>query len=379
MKIAIFQVTSSFLVGGCETYSWNLARYLLQRGHGCDLIAGEVASPIHPFSEVPLLTARFVPADRVLDLGSRFRRLGERVSFAWNARNIVLGGRYDVINIHKPYDIPAALWFRRKTGCRIVWRCHGTDFYPGLGKVIGRIDAIYCVSEFARETLQRAYPVEAQVIYTGVDSDFFAPPSSMAQGEIAPRILYFGRLAGWKGVRWLVDALASVVDRPWSARIVGEGPEFANLAAQVRDRGLQQRVSVEPAVQGREQVRSLLQASDIVVFPAVGIETFSNALLEAMSTARAVVATRVGGFVEAIEDGRNGLLVEPRNADALAAGLRRLLSDRALRLRLAAAARDDVVRRFDATSSFGEVEALFADVVRRGQSRATKAQESAGQ
>ncbi len=364
MKVGIFQVTSSFAVGGCETYSWNLARYLQERGHECDIIAGASPKPIHPFPQVRLLTAPYVARDRLPDLGSRFRKFGERLSFAWNARDIVLNGRYDLLNIHKPYDIPAALWFRRRTGCRIVWRCHGTDFYPGLGRLIGRIDAIYCVSRFARDTLQKAYSVPAEVIYTGVDSAFFAPTRNAA-ASAAPRILYFGRLEGWKGVRSLVDALGLLAERPWTARIVGDGPEYDNLRRQVRERGLEQRVLVEPAVKGREQVKALLADADVAVFPAVGVETFSNALLEAMSMECAVIASRVGGFLEVVEDGRNGLLAEPRNARALAEGLGRLLDDAALRQRLGVAARRDVVERFDATASFQQVEALFQREIKR--------------
>lgn len=369
MKVGVFQVTSSFAVGGCETYSWNLSRYLQDHGHECHMIAGAVPRPHHPFPQVTLLTAPFVARARLPNLGSRFRKLGERVSFAWNARDIVLGGRYDVLNIHKPYDIPAALWFRRRTGCRIVWRCHGTDFYPGLGQLIGRIDAIYCVSEFARDTLLQAYPVAADVIYTGVDSEFFAPHSDQTSAAGAPRILYFGRLEGWKGVRSLVDALSLLTERPWSARIVGDGSEYANLQRQVRESGLEQRVSVEPAVKGREKVRALLADADAVVFPAVGVETFSNALLEAMSMARAVIASRVGGFLEVIADGQNGLLSAPRDAASLAEGLGRLLSDPQLRRTLGAAARRDVVKLFDATRSFQQVEALFQSVIDRNVKR----------
>lgn len=363
MKIAVFQVTSSYAIGGSETYTWNLSRYLLSRGHQCDLIAGLTESPRRPFPEVPLLMAPFVRRERIWDLGTRFRKLGERATFAWNARAFVLNGRYDIINIHKPYDIPAALWFRRRTGCRIVWRCHGTDFYPGLKYVIGRIDAIYCVSNFARDTLRARYPVDPAVIYTGVDTRFFDPALEPIRSSKPPQILYFGRLQGWKGVRHLVDALGRLRQLNWRARIVGAGAERESLARQIASLGFAEHVQLEEGVSGPERVRRLLAEADIVVFPSVGVETLSNALLEAMSMGKAVVATRVGGFPEVIRDGENGLLVEARSAPALAGAIERLLQTSDLRQRLGAAARDTVTCAFDAAASFRAVESLFEKVL----------------
>jgi glycosyltransferase involved in cell wall biosynthesis len=359
MKIAVFQVTSSYAIGGSETYTWNLSRYLLARGHHCDLIAGFTDNPRRPFPEVPLLMAPFVRRERIWDLGTRFRKLVERLTFAWNARSLLLNGRYDIINIHKPYDIPAALWFRRQTGCRIIWRCHGTDFYPGLKYVIGRIDAIYCVSNFARDTLRKHYPVDPGVIYTGVDTRFFDPALEPTKSSTPPQILYFGRLEGWKGVRYLIEALGQLRQLDWHARIVGAGPERDGLAQQIASLGLAERVRIEEGVSGPERVRRLLAEADIVAFPSVGVETMSNALLEAMSMSKAVVATRVGGFPEVVRDGTNGLLVDPRNARALADAIERLLQTPELRRRLGAAARDTVASGFDAAASFRAVDALF--------------------
>ncbi|MDH5511917.1 MAG: glycosyltransferase family 4 protein [Gammaproteobacteria bacterium] len=367
MKIGIFQVTSSYATGGCETYTWNLAHFLRQRGHECDLIAGLTERPIHPYPEVNLRMAAFMPRERVIDIGSRFRKLVERLTFAWNARTILLGGGYDILNIHKPYDIPAALWLRRRTGCRIVWRCHGTDFYPGLGKLIHRVDAIYCVSGFARDTLLETYPVEAEVIYTGVDSKFFDPERAPAAPGKTPRILYYGRLEGWKGVRYFVDALARIVARPWTARIIGDGPERDRLAARIAELELGARISMIPALRKREDVRQALADSDIVVFPPVGVETFSNAVLEAMSMEKAVVATRVGGLPEAVEDGVSGLLVAPRHDAMLAAAIERLVLDAGLRQRLAGEARRVVIDRFDAETSFSRAEALFGRTLEQGR------------
>jgi len=364
MRIAVFQVTSSYAIGGCESYTWNLSSYLLSHGHECDLIAGFTDNPRRPSPEVPLLMAPFIRRERIWNFGGRFRKLVERLTFAWNARTLLQHGRYDILNIHKPYDIPAALWFRRQTGCRIVWRCHGTDFYAGLKYLMRRVDAIYCVSNYARDTLRARYPVDPRVIYTGVDARFFDPALEPMEHPAPPQILYFGRLEGWKGVRYLIDALSQLRRLDWRGRIVGAGPERESVAQQIASLGLSERVRLEDAVSGPECVRRMLAEADIVVFPAVGVETLSNALLEAMSMGKAVVATRVGGFPEVILDGANGLLVDNRSAQAIASAIERLLRMPDLRRRLGAHARETVTSKFDARASFSAVETLLEETLR---------------
>lgn len=363
MKVGILHVTSTFVAGGSESYAWNLARYFTRKNIPCDLWAGEVKSPriIHP--EVNLRTAPFTPRDKILKLGSRFKKLGERVSFARKARHDLVKAGYDILSIHKPYDIPAALWLRSQTGCKIVWRCHGTDFYPGLRFLINKVDAVFCVSDFARQDLLKAYPVHARVIHTGVDTTFFSPDSVPGSNDSEiPVILYFGRLIGWKGVKHLLDSLDLIKDLPWKTRIIGEGPQKDELIAHANALGLADRIEFLPA-QKREEIRNSIGSSDICVFPSVGVETFSNALLEAMSSESAVVATNSGGFPEALTDGKDSILAAPGSSEDLASALRTLLQDPALRKTMAKEARITVLERFDAQKSFQTVEELFRSLI----------------
>jgi glycosyltransferase involved in cell wall biosynthesis len=94
----------------------------------------------------------------------------------------------------------------------------------------------------------------------------------------------------------------------------------------------------------RKNVPHILRSSEICVLPSL-YEGMPNALLEAMATGLAVIATNVAGSEELIRDGENGLLVPPRDSHALESALLRLIDDEQLRLRLANAARESVVRR----------------------------------
>ena len=179
LRIGIAHVTASLLTGGSEVYSWALARYLSARGHSTALLAGETLDPIRLYPEINLQIARFKPRDQWPRIGSRFQRLMERTSFLWNARRLIADGQFNILNLHKPYDLPLAAWFKRRAGYKIIWRSHGPDYFPGLQLALRSVDAVYCVSDCCRRELQEHYDVPAEVIYTGVDTKFFTQLSPL--------------------------------------------------------------------------------------------------------------------------------------------------------------------------------------------------------
>ena len=362
LRVGIAHVTASFLTGGSEVYSWALAKHLATRGHSVSLLAGETTDPIRLYPEINLQTARFKPRDRWPKIGSRFQRLLERSSFLWNARRLIADGHFNILNVHKPYDLPVAVWLKRRAGYKIIWRSHGPDYFPGLQRALRKVDAVYCVSDCCRRELQDHYDVPAEVIHTGVDTNFFTSLQTTTAGEPL-KILYFGRLEGWKGVHFLIRAFP-LLKSTYGAEIVGAGPDENNLRALIETLGLQNKVQLRPPVRDRAQLRALIQSADIAAFPVIGFETMSNAMLEAMACGKSVLATNTGCFTEVLQDRVDSLLVPPRDERALATALDELLQSPSLRESLGAAARKKVVARFDSQASFNQVEALFERVAR---------------
>jgi glycosyltransferase involved in cell wall biosynthesis len=143
--------------------------------------------------------------------------------------------------------------------------------------------------------------------------------------------IYVGGLVETKGLAELAQAAEPLLNKYKDFRLVcvGEGPARGRLA------GLKVRVARDGAVvlTGRvapEEVPHLLQASDFLVLPSYS-EGMPQAVLEAMNCGLAVVATQVGGVLEAVIDGETGLLVEPRDVDALGRAMERMITDEALR------------------------------------------------
>ena len=154
------------------------------------------------------------------------------------------------------------------------------------------------------------------------------------------------RLVPKNGLEFLIESLPSIRRRfsDVSVLIAGDGPERERLEARVRELGLHESV-IFAGNQDNDDLPEFYGAADIVAIPSLK-EATSIAGLEAMASACAVVATNVGGLPEIIEDGVSGLLVPPRDPEALALAIARLIETPELRKQLGLAARARVEHKF---------------------------------
>src|SRR6185503_5152907 len=138
--------------------------------------------------------------------------------------------------------------------------------------------------------------------------------------------------------------------------------ELQRLAA---DLGVFDRVSFTGR---RSDIPEVLAAADVSVMPSLN-EALSNVLLESMAAGAPVVATRVGGTPEALDDGEAGLLVPPGDAGAITAAVSRLLDDRELACRLGRTARSAIGERFSVDRMVRSTEDLYTELLTRKQHR----------
>ncbi len=143
--------------------------------------------------------------------------------------------------------------------------------------------------------------------------------------------------------RVLADALMRLKDRPWRAILVGDGPARAEVEALFAPLG--ERVTFA-GLQTRDSLPAIYAQADLYLWPAIN-EAFGMAFLEAQASGVPVVAGRTGGVPAVVADGVTGLLAPVGDAAAFASAVRRLLDDKALRARFAAAAVDYVASRHD--------------------------------
>lgn len=228
------------------------------------------------------------------------------------------------------------------------------------------------------------------VLYNGVDTDRYAPPSLEARQEarsefgIQDDTLLFGvvgRLSPEKGgVDTLIRAIYRLREQKPNVRllVVGDGPiraglEKLNAELQAGTPGQGSPVTFAGA---RQNIPRLLGAMDVFVLPSLN-EALPIVLLEAMAVGLPVVATRVGGVPEIVHDGTTGLLVPPGDEDALTATLNRLAEDPPLRDKIAEAGREQVRNEFTIKQMVRNIEALYEGLLARKASSKAKSHNSA--
>lgn len=243
----------------------------------------------------------------------------------------------------------AALIVHRLSGVTFSFTTHAHDIFVRrdlLGWKIRESAFVRVISEFNRHYLAERYPDHVErfvVIHMGVDvadsevdaGDVRRPP---ALGE--PVVLCVAALKGYKGLGVLIEACGILVRRGcrFRCQIVGDGPERESLLRQVNRLNLQEWVRLE-GPKTESEVRQAMQTAAVVVQPSVvakdgQMEGIPVALMEAQARAIPVIASRLSGIPELVRDGRNGLLVEPGDAEGLATGIERILSDPELYQRL---------------------------------------------
>jgi glycosyltransferase involved in cell wall biosynthesis len=216
---------------------------------------------------------------------------------------------------------------------------------PLLGAKIGAARFVACASQYLRSQAYRAVSPDCWerifVSRCGIDLGAFRPPGegARAAGDGRLHILCVGRLSPEKGHRGLLEAFAALLEGGVDAQLclLGEGPERAALEARCRELALGERVSL-PGSADEEGVRRALHAADVFALPSL-MEGLPVVLMEAMACGVPVVAPRLCGIPELVEDGRSGLLYTPGAWDELAAALGRLAGCPELRRALALAGR----------------------------------------
>lgn len=196
-----------------------------------------------------------------------------------------------------------------------------------------------------------------------------APYAKLTRSGASPqeplRLLYIGRLVPEKGLAELLEALALTRGRCVETQLVvaGTGPAETSLREVAADRRLGNVHFVGP-VRGAAKM-NLLAWAHVFVLPTYHVEGLPYALLEGMAAGLAVIATPVGAIADLVEDGSNGLLIEPRSPPAIAAAIHRLASDRAALAQMSTAARASVVAHYSIARLADELCCLYRDLCAR--------------
>lgn len=374
MKIALYNLTTTTRWGGVETFVWEVAAQMRSRGHEVHIFGGRGRPEMR--RTIPGVRVRLFPyIDRdtwrqIPLLGRQYTltKLLERLSMAPFALPALLRGRYDILHIQKPYDLPVGA-LARLSGARLLFGCHGKDFWLGDRLFVRFADGSVAASQFNAAQVRKRYGISPVVVYNGVDLNLFTPDGVDDAAVLArhglrpsvpdsPAILYAGRLVRWKGVEYLIRALPLLKPPNTHLWIAGEGTYESELRALAAELGVLDRITFLGKV-AQTDLAALYRSCAMLVATSFVNETFGMALCEAMACGAAVVASNFGGFREVVDDGVTGLLVKPQDPPDLAEKINTLLADPARSLEMGRAGRQKVLDTFSWNAVAGRLEEVM--------------------
>jgi phosphatidylinositol alpha-mannosyltransferase len=293
-----------------------------ERDEGCITVVGESVFGLPATGSVANVSLSY-------DLGPRVKRLCAREQF-------------DIVHVHEPFMPLLPFQFLRYSNATNIATFHaaregGSRPYayskfvirPWWGRIHGRI----AVSGAALRLIGKHFASRYRIIPNGVDCGFFANGSPI--GELADgkrNILFLGRLEKRKGLPFLLEAFSKVKRDFPDTRLVVVGGDggLRSVCERYVDRNRLADVVFTGYVPDEAKPR-YFRTADIYCAPNTGGESMGIVLLEALAAGVPIVASRIEGFSEVLTEGSEGFLVPPRDSEALAASLKRLLSDHALR------------------------------------------------
>jgi glycosyltransferase involved in cell wall biosynthesis len=335
------------------------AQALAARGHRVVVVA-------HPDGE---LRRRLPPEMAVVPLAPRNE---VDLPAAWQLSRVIRELQPDLVHAHDPHGVAAAataLSIASPPRRPALVASRRVDFHLNVNAFsrwkYQKVDRFIAASGAIRAMLLEdgIAPERVVIIHEGIDvervtaaepvnvrEEFWFPPHSLIVGNIAALVPH-------KGQRFLVEAAALVVREMPEARflLLGEGELRETLEGQIRHLHLAKHVVLTGF---RADVLRVLKGLDLFVMSSVS-EGLGTSLLDAMAAGRPIVATRAGGIPEVVAHGETGLLVAPRDAEALAGAILELLRDPARRQRFAAAGLARVRERFSVDRMVDETLAVY--------------------
>ncbi len=271
--------------------------------------------------------------------------------------------RLGVSHIHAHFvSHPAmAAWvINRLVGISYSFTAHGTDLHvcqhmlrekarhAAFAVTVSDYNRRFVAEHCGEQTAQKF-----EVLRCGTDLSAFAPRTEPKSGNDPLQILCIASFREVKGHRILIDACALLRERgvEFHCRLIGYGPEESAIVRQIQTLGLAEQVLVEGA-KTRPEVVAALNEADLLVLSSIQTRSGSRegipvALMEGMACGLPVVASRLSGIPELVEEGVSGLLFTPGSADEAADAIERLANDPALRTQMGRAARERVETSYD--------------------------------
>jgi len=368
MKIGIVTPYAYPMPGGVNDHVGSLYRVLRSRGHDVRIITS--SHGLQKASEGDIIR---VGKGFSVPFNGSMGTITLSPTYLAQMRAILERERFDVLHYHEPFVpflslVTLTLSTSVNVGTFHAFGGLSISYEFGkrmLGHYAGKLHGRIAVSPAARHFISRYFPGEYKIVPNGVEPGRYQRAVPIARyRDGVPNILFVGRMEPRKGLIHLLRAFRKLQRDGVRARLllVGTGPGEREARRYVLTRQLD---DVEFLGRVSEaQKAQLFKTADIYVSPATGRESFGIVLLEAMSAGAPIICSDIHGYRGVVRRERDGILVEPGNADALAASIRRLIDDPALRPQLSRAG-EERAQLFTWERVGQAVEEYYGFVIRR--------------
>ncbi|MFA4991667.1 MAG: glycosyltransferase [Candidatus Omnitrophota bacterium] len=358
----ILQIVPRLNVGGVETGTLDLSRELVKRGHKVIVVSGggrmvraltdmnvkHVELPVHKKSPFTIIDS--------------IKRLEE----------IIRLERVDIVHARSRVPGIIAFFAARHTGAAFITTAHGYYSTHLLSRVMSWSKYVIVASGVIGRHMIDDFGVpheRLRFIPRGVDLEKFRfnPPDAAAKSEY--RIGVIGRITPIKGHAFFLQAIARVIRLFPKVKIsiVGDAPrdkpEYRH-----RLEALARQLNISNFVEflgTREDVPRIMSQLDLLVLPSMGQEAFGRVIIEAGASGVPVIATRIGGAVEIIEDGQTGILVKPGDILEMVESIIKLLKDRELARSCAVEAKKKIDKEYSLARMTEETIRVYEDAFKR--------------
>jgi L-malate glycosyltransferase len=359
--------------GGGGRAAYDICRELAQRGHDVTVLTAHMQGLLCEETQDGIRLVR-ISSLRTEAFSATFQTMLAYV-LAGLVAGLPLMWRFRPEVIHTHFAVPSgALAFALSllTGVPYILTAHLGDVPGGVPEktaywfgwiepftkpIWKRAKQVVAVSEFTRQLALAHYPVQIQVIPNGVD--FMHLVSDHVELNQPPHIVFAGRFVSQKNPLAIIRVLATLKDLNWTCSLMGDGPMLEDVRGEIEKHGMAERFHL-PGWVTPEDVLNQFSKSDILLMPSF-TEGLPVVGVQALVKGLAIVASRIGGFLDLVEQDENGYLIDVEDEAGFSSALRDLLTDREHLLKFRRASLEKA-KNFDIQVIVNQYEAMMRDV-----------------
>ena len=360
--------------GGGGRAAYDICKGLVECGHEVIVLTAHMQGL--PFEE-------YKDGIRVVRISS-FRRETFGASFLtmlayvlaglWTGLRLIRLDRPDIIHTHFAVPSGALAWMLSiVTGIPYILTAHLGDVPGGVPEktekwfrwielftrpIWKRAKKVIAVSEHTRQLALKHYSVNVEVVPNGADVAHLAP--AKIKVNIPPRLVFAGRFVPQKNPLAIIQTLSQLKDLNWNCSMLGDGPLFENVKREIEKNGMSERFDL-PGWVTPDAVLEYFAKSDILFMPSLS-EGLPVVGVQSLATGLAIVASEIGGFLDLVEPGKNGYLIDVADIPAFSRALREMISNPKVLLRLREASVEKS-HEFDIQKVVGQYQSILQGVL----------------